>query len=148
MTNHKKEKKVDKLWRHAEVFTDFWLGMAGAGARGVSEVLTKPEGEKGADETPSLEKTVDRAARAIRVTLKRASLAAQDAESELAAIHFDQAHPKPLPASAAAEVMKAAKRLSSHPPPPKAAADAVIREMLARIVNDDERDAVEEVEES
>lgn len=146
MTNHKKDKKVDKLWRHAEVFTDFWLGMAGAGARGLSEALTRPEAEKGADETPTLEKTVDRAARAIRVTLKRASLAAQDAESELADIHSDHAHPKPLPASAAAEVIKAAKRLSSHPP--KAAADAVIREMLARIVNDEERDAVEEVEES
>jgi hypothetical protein len=89
MHEHDNKKKMDKLVQHAEVFADFWLGMVGAGARGLAEALGKPEP---VNATPHkledrIEHTVDRAAKGLRAAFEEAKRTAEQTEKDLRHIH-------------------------------------------------------------
>ena len=139
MTKHKTDDKQDKLLRHAEVFADFWLGIAGAGARGLAEALGKPAAENAPHKRleERLEKTVDRAARAVRVAFDEAKRAAHIAEEELARIHSPEPREAASPSAATDAILCAAKQLSSRPP--KAQVNHFINEMMAKIAAERDR---------
>src|SRR5271155_796167 len=93
--NHKKN--LNRVVRHAEVFADFWLGMAGAAARGVAEALGKPEPVNGKTHEEldlrriekSFEQTVDRAAKGFHAAFEAATRAAKETEDDLKEIHSE-----------------------------------------------------------
>ncbi len=90
MTNAKTNKldKTGKVLGRAEVFADFWLGIAAAGARGVAEMLVKPPPENPLDRTfeSRLDHTVDRVAEGLRLALGDAKVAAESAQKKLSTI--------------------------------------------------------------
>jgi hypothetical protein len=80
--------RTDKMLSRAEVFADFWLGIAAAGARGMAEMLVKPPPENPLDRTfeGRLDHTVDRVAEGLRIALGHAGTAAESAQKELSTI--------------------------------------------------------------
>ncbi len=85
------ENERRRILKHGTAFADFWLGMAGAGTRGVSELLGKPEPTNGEKKnktfTEAFESVVDRAARGATVALEQAKRTAELTQQELYELH-------------------------------------------------------------
>jgi hypothetical protein len=83
------DKALDKVARHAEEFANFWLGMVGAGARGVAEALGKPDpiNKKAPTIEDRLQHTVDRAARGFRAAFEQAAATATATQENLEKLH-------------------------------------------------------------
>jgi hypothetical protein len=89
--------KVKELVEHGRVFTDFWLGMVGAGVQGLSEVVGKPRPINEHEHMTIkklVEGAVDRTAKGVAVALEKAQQAAQVAEYELQMLHRSESEAK------------------------------------------------------